>query len=152
MFHWKERPIHHPPTYHRWTKAEKGRTHHQRRSYHSPCPLNSEGEDYGPLWGGGVDPFDILHRQRRFDGWEGHGRKGLVFTTSLVCPQRTLLFAPLEIMPRCSATGVHFRTISVGFNVPTAGISNRVCVDKWHCFRIIFPIFKSGAGVFCEVS
>jgi len=29
-----------------------------------------------------------------------------------------LIFTPLEIMPRCSAVGLHFRIIPVGFNVP----------------------------------
>jgi hypothetical protein len=29
-----------------------------------------------------------------------------------------LLFTPLEIMLRCSAAGLHFRTIPAGFNAP----------------------------------
>ena len=31
-----------------------------------------------------------------------------------LCP----IFTPLEIMPRCSAAGLHFRIIPAGFNAP----------------------------------
>jgi hypothetical protein len=30
----------------------------------------------------------------------------------------SLTFTPLEIMPRCTATGLHFSTIPAGFNAP----------------------------------
>jgi hypothetical protein len=44
------------------------------------------------------------------------------------------MFAPLEIMRRCSAAGLDLRIIPAGFN-GTAGISNGVCPIKkqWLC-------------------
>ena len=68
-------------------------------------------------------------------------------------------FTPLEIIPRCSTVGLHFRIILAGFNCP-AGISNGVNLHlKYEPFSLLLHKFiitnrfitKSASKIFGSV-